>query len=143
MFFKRKYGIKDLLDLMKTADARGYYGMSKDEISIMADGVKIELEGTIIEPVWECFEGGCIVKINDETVYGEDSRNTAPYHNEKYTYGKYRTREETAQGIMGILKDKNCILDNGKEKIKCVFIENKELETNNDNEIISEDDMEM
>lgn len=30
-----------------------------------------------------------------------------------------------------------------KKKIKCVFIENKELETNNNNELTSEDDMEM
>jgi len=145
MFFKKKYGIKDILDLMETADARGYYGFNSDNINIIADDVNVELKGTIIEPVWECFEGACIVKVNDEVVYGEDSRNTAPYHNEEYTYGKYKSREETAQGLMELLKNKECIVDTGREKIKCVFIPEKQEEKNinNNNEMVCEDDMEM
>lgn len=145
MFFKKKYGIKDILDLMSTADSRAYYGFHDESINILADDIKIEFDGTIIEPIWELFEGACIVKVNDEIVYGEDSRNVEPYHNEKYTYGKYGSREETAQALMKILENKDCIVDTGREKIKCVFMPDKQEEKNETNniEIPCEDDMEM
>lgn len=148
MFFKKKdkikeYGIEDILELMKTADARGYYGGSDKNIHITAEGVDVELIGTCIEPVWECFEGACIVKVNNEVVYGEDSRNTAPYHNEEYTYGKYKSREETAQEIMKLLKDKDCVVEDGSEKTKCVFISDKVEEQEDKIELVEEDDMEM
>lgn len=143
MFFKKKYGINDLLDLMKDAEIRGAYSFSSDSIDITSEDLKIKFKGTMIEPVYECFEGACIVEFNDETIYGEGARNIGPYKNEEYTYGKYKSREETAKALMDVLKDKECVLDDNRgKKIRCVFVVEKQKDKEIEDENI-EDDMEM
>lgn len=134
MFFKKKYNIDNLLELMKDAEARGYCSFSEDSIDITSEDLKIKFIGTMIEPVYECFEGACIVELNEETIYGEDSRNIAPYKNEEYTYGKYKSREETAKALLELLKDKECIIDNNRgNKIKCVFVDENQKDIENEN----------
>ena len=70
----------------------------------------VTLHGYTYEPSYEYFSTTHSIKMNNELLFSEDSRNVGAYHNEAYTKGEFKTSEEAINYLEEYLRDKEVTL---------------------------------
>ena len=91
-------------------------GSSKKFIISGKDVVK--LEGYIYEPGYESFSVTHSIALNGEMLFGKDSKNVGPYHNEEYTFGKFNSDKETIEYLKQYFGDKEINIQYDEHKLQ-------------------------
>ena len=103
---RKKMEIKDLKRYINEAESKAWHG-SPYIIKIITNDEVIEIEGYIIESGYESFTSASKISLNDECLFGTDARNVSSYHNEVYSFGKFKYMDEALNYVIEILKNKD------------------------------------
>ena len=114
-----KNGISSLENKVVSFNKKGSVDFSKlmnsyREVTYNCGLDKLEFIPKTIEPTYECFETVMQVKLNDSYLYRPEGRNIAPYKNELFQDGIFKTPEDVVAFLQTYFS--------GKE-----LVENKEL----------------
>lgn len=123
----------DFKEKFRALEESAWYKNGSKSMYIISGKDVLEIEGYIYEPRYESFSTTHLLRLNNEVLYGKDSRSVAEYRNEIYTFGKF--------------KDEKMAVDYVKE-----YFANKEIsisytapdkEQINNNDLEDEDEEEM
>ena len=86
---------------------RGYHVVEMHEGAPIGE-YDVKICTKFVEPAWERFEPGVDIYLDDEVVYGRDSRNIAPYRNEGFVYGTHPNFEAACAFLDEMLEGQEC-----------------------------------
>ena len=67
---------------------------SNKKLTFVSGSDVLEIKAYTYEPGYECFEATHSIYLNNELLWGKQSRNIGPYRNEEYTVGKFKDNDE-------------------------------------------------
>ena len=90
--FEKQLKKEKVSEIMASRASAAWSGIYTPKVFATKDkSVQIEFKGTVYEPSYECFEGGCNVYClengEEKCLYSISDRNVAPYRNEKVETG--------------------------------------------------------
>ena len=104
-------------ELIEELEKNAFYGRDKNVLYIYNNRNMIEIKGYIYEPNYESFSATHSITMDGETLFAQDARSVAPYHNEKYVYGKFKTTEDAIKYIEEYLGEQEIVLQYDKPNI--------------------------
>ena len=98
--------IKNLKRYIEQVKEHAWFG-GFTTIEIRTRDEVIEIKGYVIEKVYESFATASKITLNNECLFGTDSRSISNYNNEVYNFGKFTTMDEALNYVLEILKNKD------------------------------------
>lgn len=108
----------DFKKLVRDLEDSAFYGGGKSKRYIMSGKDIVKLEGYIYEPGYESFSATHSITLNGEMLFGKDSKNVGPYHNEEYTFGKFNSDKETIEYLKQYFGDKEINIQYDEHKLQ-------------------------
>lgn len=103
---KKKMEIKNLKRYIEQVKEHAWFG-GFTTIEIRTRDEVIEIKGYVIEKAYESFATASKITLNNECLFGTDSRSISNYNNEVYNFGKFTTMDEALNYVLEILKNKD------------------------------------
>ena len=112
--------VKDIniKELIGELEENAFFGKGSDRIYIFNNSNIVEVKGYIYEPSYESFSATHSIKINEEILFAQNAKSVAPYQNEIYVYGKFKTTEQAIKYIEDCFGEQEVTLQYDKPNIE-------------------------
>ncbi len=84
----------DIGEMLSQLETNAWNSDGETTVYLVTKNDVVTLHGYTYEPSYEYFSTTHSIKMNNELLFSEDSRNVGAYHNEAYTKGEFKTSEE-------------------------------------------------
>ena len=98
--------LKNLKNYVEEVKENAWFG-GFTTIEIITENEVIKINGYVIEKSYESFDTASKITLNDECLFGTDSRSISNYNNEVYNFGKFKTMDEALNYVLKILENKD------------------------------------
>lgn len=105
-------------EIIRELEENAFYGKEHKNAYLYNNSNIVELRGYIYEPSYECFSTAHSITMNGEILFARKAKNVAPYHNEVYVYGKFKTTEEAIKHIEEYFGEQEIVLQYDKPNIE-------------------------